>query len=419
MTIRSLKKFTVLLKRNEGGSLIPIVMIMVVMALMGGVFTSIMGVWKQSAPVTINSKRASYLAETAATYALMDASYRFFSVDATDPSITPSIPPGKPLYPSATTGTKSAPYIVVNNGTETAQYWIERPYHSINTSVDEYPSGTHRGLNDDDGVDEDDDGVDDDDDDGSKDSKDPDMKRRYTIIATGKVKKDGITVAKRQVKVKAIISDNSADELEPGVHTDGKICGTGNNQVHFDITNPTSGANVTYDNDCDIPTSGSEDDLIYRPSKDLNAKVFKAMAKDQGHYIDIVGSWTVPDGYPNGSYYHDGNVPCFIYVEGDESLIGNRTIYGVYWIAGNADTDFSGSCQLNGILICHGDINMNGGGNASPNLNGGIISYGDLNDLTGSGSPVDIQINEGFFSALNSAMTIVTVESWQESVSAN
>jgi hypothetical protein len=413
MTIKSLKKFTVLFNRNEGGSLIPIVMIMVVMALMGGVFTSIMGVWKQSAPVTINSKRASYLAETAATYALKDASYRFFSVDAD------STPPGKPLYPSATTGTKSAPFFVVNNGTETAQYWIERPYRSFNTSVDEYPSGVHRGDNDDDGVDDDDDGVDDDDDDGSKDSKDPDMKRRYTIIATGKVIKDGITVAKRQVKVKAIISDNSVAELKPGVHTDGHICGTGSNQNHFDIDNPTTGANVTYDIDCDTPTSGSEDDLIYRPSKQLDANMFKAMAQDQGHYIDIVGSWTVPDDYPNGSYYYTGNVPNFIFVEGDVSLIGNRTIYGVYWIAGNTDTDFSGGCQLNGIFICHGDINMNGGGAASPNLNGGIISYGDLNNLTGSGSPVDIEINEDFFSALNSAMTIVTVESWQESVSAN
>ena len=134
MTIKSLKKFTVLLNRNQGGSLIPIIMIMVVMALMGGVFTAIMGVWKLSAPVTVNSKKASYLAETAATYALQDAKKRFFITNSS----------GTPLYPSATTGTRSAPFFVVNNGTETAQYWIERPYDSIN-DIDEYPPGTHRG----------------------------------------------------------------------------------------------------------------------------------------------------------------------------------------------------------------------------------------------------------------------------------
>ena len=254
MTTKMLKKFAELLNRREGISLTPIIVVIVIMSVMGGVFTSIMGGWKQSAPMTINSEKANYLAESAAVFALQDAKYRFFNKDASD---CPNFPgcPDSTAFPG--NGTRANPYVVSTSSTETAEYWIERPYPSANTSVDEYPSGTHRGLNDDDGVYEDDDGEDDDDDDGSKDSKDPDIKRRYTIIATGKVKKDGITVAKRQVKVKAIISDNSVAELEPGVHTDGQICGTGNNQVHFDIDNPTTGANVTYDKTCDTPTSGS------------------------------------------------------------------------------------------------------------------------------------------------------------------
>ena len=73
----------------------------------------------------------------------------------------------------------ATPYVVLSNGTETAEYWIERPYPSLNTYVDEYPSGTHRGNNDDDiTVGTDDDVVDDDTDDGNS--------TLYTIIATGK-----------------------------------------------------------------------------------------------------------------------------------------------------------------------------------------------------------------------------------------
>ncbi|MGR3302909.1 MAG: hypothetical protein ACUZ8I_10465, partial [Candidatus Scalindua sp.] len=132
MTTKSLKRFTEILKRNEGLSLIAIVALMVIMAVMGGVFSQIMGRWTLSAPATINSTRAYYLAETAAMFAMQDAKYRFFSKDAA----------GIPLFPSTTTGTRSAPYIVSSSSTETAEFWIERPYlpgtspYSTNSTVD-------------------------------------------------------------------------------------------------------------------------------------------------------------------------------------------------------------------------------------------------------------------------------------------
>jgi hypothetical protein len=39
--------------------------------------------------------------------------------------------------------------------------------------------------------------------------------------------------------------------------------------------------------------------------------------------------------------------------------------------------------------------------------------------LTGNEQPVDLDVNEGFFQDLDSALTSVTVKSWKEPVSAN
>jgi hypothetical protein len=199
MTTKLLKKFAEFFNRNEGISLTPIIVIMVLMSVMGGVFTSIMGGWKISAPLTINSNKAYYLAETAAMFALQDAKYRFYSVKSD----------GTPLFPSETTGTRDNPYIVSDSGTETAVYWIERPYlsgsspYSTNSTVD-----LDRGNNDDiiTGTNDDEDDEDDDSDDdtvnGTTDVNSDGFSDVYTIIATGKVKRDGTTVAKRQIKIK-------------------------------------------------------------------------------------------------------------------------------------------------------------------------------------------------------------------------
>ena len=110
MTTKTLKKFTELLNRSEGISIVPIIVVMVIMSVMGGVFTSIMGDWKISAPMTINSNKAFCLAETAAMFALQDASYRFFSKDAS----------GCPNFPACGSGTRSTPFVVSSSSTETA-----------------------------------------------------------------------------------------------------------------------------------------------------------------------------------------------------------------------------------------------------------------------------------------------------------
>ena len=76
--LKLLKNLAGLLKRREGLSLIAIVALIVIMSVMGGVFSHIMGRWKLSAPATINSSKALYLAETAVMFALQDAKYRFY-----------------------------------------------------------------------------------------------------------------------------------------------------------------------------------------------------------------------------------------------------------------------------------------------------------------------------------------------------
>ena len=408
MTTKTLKKITELLNRSEGISLTPIIVIMVIMSVMGGVFTSIMGNWKISAPMTINSAKAFNLAETAAMFALQDAKNRFFSKDASS----------APDFPASGSGTRSTPFVVSSfvssAGTEIAEFWIERPYPSIN-SIDEFPPGTHRGNNDDDISGADDDDVDDDDDDSSHDPDD----RRYTIIATGKVKRGGVTVAKRQIKVLADIVPSAASTVAPGVQTDGIINGSG---PGFNIFNNANAATVTYDNGDsppNPPSAGSETvpPIVYRPAQQLDENVFKAMAQTQGHYF--IGDCDPANNYPNGSYYFDtptDTMPNFIYVEGNLALNGNPIVFGVYWVNGTVST-LNGNYQINGIIIAEGDVTLNGSPQ-NPDLNGGIIQYGAANTINANGNP-NIQINNAFFSALSMTIPIVTVQSWQETVSAN
>ncbi len=404
MKIKFLKKLAGKLNRNEGISLTPIIAIMVIMSIMGGVFTSIMGNWKVSAPVTINSSKAYYLAETAAMFALQDAKNKFFSVNA---SLTP-------LYPSTTTGTRSAPYVVSSSSTESSEYWIERPYPSANTSVDEYPIGTHRGNNDDDTT-----GVDDDvvDDDGDDSSHDPDPKL-YTIIATGKVLRGGNTVAKRQVKIKATITDNGGAPVEPGIHTTGEIHGSGPGFNIFN-SNPTPTATVTYGNGpADTIVAGSETDLIYRSDPELEEDVFRAMAQGQGNYFPGDFPSNPPtDPYPNGSFYLDAptnTIPNVVFIEGSFAINGSDTFNGIFYVKGST-TALNGNYQVNGILISAGDISMNGSPQ-DPDINGGIIHTG--NTITANGNP-NVSINEDFFDALNASIPVITIQSLQEAVSAN
>ncbi len=414
------KKLTWMLSRNEGISLTPIIAVMVIMSVMGGVFTSIMGDWKVSSPVTINSSKAYYLAESAAMFALQDAQYRFFSKDTT----------GTPLFPSATTGTRSAPYVVSSSGTETAEFWIERPYlagtspYSTNSTVD-----LDRGNNDDiiTGTNDDEDIVDDDGDDATIINNATDVSNPldgfsdvYTIIATGKVKSGTTTVAKRQIKIKATIIPSPTTTITPGVHTEGIIQGGGSSgNPHIDITNGTLTTSFAGGDDNNISNPDPEAGLVYRSPPVLDENMFKILSTNQGH--NQSGTFTATDDYPesgNPSYYYDAptdTMPNITHIDGNLRSIGNRVIYGVYWVTGWVD--LSGGTVVHGIIICEGNLTQNGG--AGDEIDGGIIQYGSTNTLASNGNNVDITINSDFFDALNATMPIITVQSLHEAVSAN
>lgn len=388
MTTKSLKKFTELLNRSEGLSLIAIVVLMVIMSVMGVVFTSIMGTWKISAPTTINSTKAFYLAETAAMFALQEARYKFYGG-------------------SFDSGTSDAPRVVLNSDTERATFWIEKP-----------------GLTDDGGSDDDsDDDIDDDLDDGVSDL--------YTIIATGKVIRDGSTVAKRQIKIKAYITPNTASPVEPGIHAEGSIRGSGSGafKIWMDgldvssVSPSVAFSNGTYDNSESGQYSGSRTDVIYQASAfdspDLEEEFFKAVATDQGHYNP-----TIPNNstYPVGSssYYYDAptnTIPNITFISGSLDC-RNVTLYGIYYVKGAVA--MQGNMQVKGIMIGESDIKLSASAAAGdPHLNGGIIQLGASPlKIWGAGTPSTVKINNDYFDALNNTIPIITVVSHQEAISA-
>ncbi|HHT9117586.1 MAG TPA: hypothetical protein ACFYD1_03055 [Candidatus Hypogeohydataceae bacterium YC38] len=377
--------FSILLKlrRREGISLMALIAVMVIMAVTGSIFGTFMGRWKVSAPMEINSLKAFCLAETALMFALEDAKYRFFGG-------------------SFNRGTRSSPRSLVSSST----YWFELPSPNAfgASASDDKTSGSE------------DDDVDDDNDDSTA--------NLYTIIATGKVKRGSTAVATRQIKVKATIVNDTSKSVLPGIYTDGDIRGTGGSGFNMfkddgDSVRDVEFGNTVYDDSSDPPESGSRDGIVYQapaysaPVLDVN--IIKALATDQGHYQ--IGGFTPANNYPNGSFYYSGTVPNITYVNGDMDVIGSRAIYGIFWVTGAVTV--SGNAEVYGIIIGNSDITMNGGGGSDIELFGGIIQYGSTSRLTGNGSPVDIKINNAYFSAIDSIWARVTVNSWQEAVSAN
>ena len=64
-------------------------------------------------------------------------------------------------------------------------------------------------------------------------------------------------------------------------------------------------------------------------------------------------------------------MPNIVYVNGDLSVNANREGWGVFYVTGDTTLGGNGSV-LNGILICLGNITMNG----NSHIDGGIIHYG-------------------------------------------
>ena len=390
MKIKSLKKLAEMLNRSEGASLIAIIAMLVIMSVMGGVFSSVMGRWKISAPTNINSSKAIYLAETAAMFALQDARYRFyggsfnFGTSTDDPYVVSSV--------------------TTSNVTEVADYWFEMP-----DSADDATTGTN------------DDVIDDDADDGnSSDDVDGDGNSDlHTIIATGRVNIGGTTVAKRQIKFLATIYPSPADTVAPGVQTSGVINGTGGVGNGFGMEHNGFETEFIAGTDDDEP-DGSEASIVIRPPNVnvLDENFVKILATDQGHFnaVDLVID-NSNDDYPEPatpSYYYDSptdTIPNMTYVGRDFTVGANRKAHGVIWVKG--DVVLNGTATMDAIIICEGNVTFNG----DSDIVGGIIHYGDFINV--NGNPNAITVKDSFFDALNATIPIITVVSSQEAVSAN
>ena len=419
MTKIWLKKLIEKLNRSDGVSIMAVVVLMLIMTVMGGVFTSIMGGWKISAPMAINSNKAFYLAETASVFALQNAEDRFFG-----PKFT--------IGSSANMGgTRAAPYVVSINGTaangEIAEYWIERPSQDgVNVYDDDdnsvivvSDSDTLKAIK------MRDDTVDDDTDDlNVADDQNLDgISDRYTIIATGTVTRGGAVAARKQIKVAADIYRTSPTDILPGIHTISPIGGVGSGMGHLSIENPTDSLDVEYDNTGQV--GGNPAGLIYNDQPVLNEDVFYAMADDQGpNHVKPLG-YILNDtqNYPSNSFFYDSptdDIPNYSYINGTLDIVGARDIWGVVWVTGDVVSD--GTARVHGIIICFGNIVMNGGGNpTTPQIDGGIIQYDNGSNAiqNNSGVELDISINNGYFNALNRSIPIVNTVSWEEATSQN
>ncbi len=393
MKTKSLKKLAWMLSRNEGISLIPIIAIMVIMSVMGGVFTSIMGNWKMSAASTLYSNKAFFLAETAAMTAIQDAQYRFYSKkDDGSNRFNFGISTANP-YPVS--------IVTTGNFIEKADYWFEMP-----------------GVTDDGFSDPNDDNVNDDGDDIGTGSPEP---NRYTIIATGRVDMVSSTLAKRQIKILADITPFPADTIPPGVQTNGDIKGmvtaTGTNG--FGVFFPSTGT-VIYDLGVNNIYSGSEVGIVIHSAPTLETfdKGFvKALATDQSN--DHSGSYTVTIAdYPKASFYYDSvnTMPNFIYVEGNLTVNTNCNVNGVIWVTG--DVILNDTATMNAIIICEGaKIHFDDISNLS-NMQGGIIHYNSTGEIIGNDNLNAIVVDQTYFNILNATVPTIDVISWQEAVSA-
>ena len=389
MKTKYLKKLAGMLNRNDGVSLIAIMTMLVIMSVMGGVFSSVMGRWKISGPTTMNSSKAFYQAETASMFAIQDASYRFFSKDKN----------GNNIF---NYGTDASPYVVSSNSAEESNYWFEKPDIS----------------DDDDGSSDDDSSDDDADDTNSDDDLDGDgVSDLYTIIATGKIKRGGTTVAKRQIKTKVTIIPSPDTTIDPGVQTSGDIVGTGGG---FGMTNDDGTLSTSFGTPGVNNNTGPDPEtgIVIRPAQQLDVNFVKAFAIDQGHYnaLDLTIG-LANDNYPEPStpsFYHDSPtdiMPNFTYVEQDFTVSSNRKAYGVVWVKGNVV--LNGTATMDAIIICEGDITFNG----NSDIIGGIIHYGST--INGNGNPTAVTVFNDFFSDLSKSMPIVVVRSSHEAVSAN
>ena len=113
---------------------------------------------------------------------------------------------------------------------------------------------------------------------------------------------------------------------------------------------------------------------------DKNAMISIA-ASQPGHIINT--DFEPPKDYPNGSFYYDAinNIPNVTYVQGDLTIKGGTTIYGIYIVEADVLFEQIGNSRVEGVIYMpnNGRIEFTGGGTPKDaNITGGVFADGPL-----------------------------------------
>ncbi len=112
------------------------------------------------------------------------------------------------------------------------------------------------------------------------------------------------------------------------------------------------------------------------------------------------GNFTPADGYPNPSnpsFYYFGTTPNVTHVQGNLTISGGRTVYGIFVVEG--DVELQGSGRLEGILFLPNSsstVAYGGGDPDESSVSGGILSYGVVD---GTGNHITVQLNPTYLQA--------------------
>lgn len=146
------------------------------------------------------------------------------------------------------------------------------------------------------------------------------------------------------------------------------------------------------------------------------------LAVSQGHVHS--GDFEPDNNYPDsqdsnsdeGFYYNSvDKIPDVTHVQGNFTINGGRTVYGIYVIEGNAVLD--GSSRLEGVLYLPnpGSIVIHGGGNPNEsNVTGGVFANGYI---SGTGNHISIRYYSEYMQVFGEFQTVqnLFIVSWKES----
>lgn len=441
-----------LLRRKEGVSLLALIAILAIMGTVGGVYSSIMGRWQISTPMTMKSVDALYLAEMAAQLGLdaasggANASYssscnsegstlqlsgsryakyaicgpdennqytiRAIGVVGSNIAITfnSSSCTNSAVEPFTVTGTVRTKRQITVKATKTSPAsgsWTNKVYA---TSVKGSGAATTDILNNAGTISVEYDG------DGKTTTP-------LAALPTG-VTYPG-TLNATSSKMSYISTGQKKLVLQGGMTETEKT----NLLALSSDTNYQAAVNTLFTNSnlVDTTTPPVDSTTLISILKQMAICQHSQCPTPRTHYFPATSSadtyptagWNFPgeNGYPynsncavSNSFYYTGSIPNVVYIKGNAKIKGNMTVHGIF-VVENGNFTLEGSAQLDGIVVFNGGGTLNGG-SGDPDVKG-VIAYGSLD---GNGQ-ADVQINDAYYNAMKGvASGLIQITSWQEDI---